>query len=96
MTTDSGFRQVRVSIPLYQAVMDRRLHFLIVENNPPIVLGDILKILEYSTDRGELTGRLCYVLVKFIIGDPSLGLRVGYAAVQFEIKILTDRLRLPP
>ena len=91
----SGFREIKLPVPLYRAIADKRLSFLICEADPPISLGDILKLREWSNDLGEFTGATCYVQVTFLIGDPNIGLRIGFVAVQVKIKILTDRVRVP-
>lgn len=91
----SGFREIKLQIPTYRAIAEKRLHFLICEAQPPILLGDILKLREWSADMGEYTGPTCYVQVTYMIGDPHVGLRVGFVAVQVKIKILTDRVRMP-
>jgi len=89
----SGFREIRLPVPSYRAIAEKRLTFLICEADPEIHLGDILKLREWSNDKAEYTGPTCYVQVTYLMGDPHLGLRIGFVAVQVKIKILTDRMR---
>lgn len=91
----SGFREIKLAVPLYRAIAEKRLTFLICEAEPAISLGDILKLREWSNDEGQYTGPTCYVQVTFLIGDPHSGLRIGFVAASVKIKILTDRVRLP-
>lgn len=91
MTT--AIEELPVASPLYRAVVGHRLAFLIVLRGARFQLHDVLRLRETDSS-GNPTGAACYVQVTFIIADPAHGLRDGYAAIGFKVKVLSSEIDL--
>lgn len=89
----TAIHELPVSSALFRAIAGHRLTFLLVLHGARFQLHDVIRLREVGSS-GEPTGAFCYVQVTFIIADPSHGLRDGYAAIGFKVKVLSSEIDL--
>lgn len=85
--------ELPVATAFYRAIAGKRLTFLLVQHGARFQLHDVVRLREVDS-AGQSTGAACYVQVVFIIADPAQGLRDGYAAIGFKVKILSSEIDL--
>ncbi len=85
--------ELPVTSAFYRAIVGHRLAFLLVLHGAKFQLHDVIRLREVGAAGGS-TGATCYVQVTFVIADPSHGLRDGYAAIGFKVKILSSEIDL--
>lgn len=85
----TAIHELPVAPAFFRAIVGHRLAFLLVQNGARFQLHDVIRL----RDTGG-KGDYCYVQVTFIIADPAQGLRDGYAAIGFKVKILSSEIDL--
>lgn len=78
--------ELPVPTAFFRAIAGRRLTFLLVLHGSRFQLHDTLRLRDVGGNE------YCYVQVTFIIADPAQGLRDGYAAIAFKVKILSSEI----
>lgn len=87
MTADD---EVKLPSVFYRAVTSGKLTFLLLPDGYRHQLHDVIKLVEVVD--GEPAGPICFVRVLFIIADPALGLREGYAALAIKKEMESTRV----
>lgn len=84
----TAIHELPVAPAFYRAIVGHRLAFLIVQNGARFQLHDVIRLRDTSSSE------YCYVQVTFVIADPAQGLRDGYAAIGFKVKIRSSEIDL--
>jgi len=83
---------LKVKSVFYRAIAAGKLTFLLVQDGHRYQLFDVVQLFEID-DVGEETGSYCFVRVMFMIADPALGLREGYAALSIKLEVQSSRFK---
>lgn len=78
----------------YRALLGGKLHFLLVEDGRRFVLHDVIRIVEVDRETRAQTGQFAFVQVTFVVADPALGLREGWACLSVKVKIQSSRMKI--